>query len=439
MFGPMPYFTAEADEIARERMYHLRVEAANERAARLGRGGRQPRRNEPMRLLRNLGRRKVRTTLTILGITIGIWALVVFGSMANKIDALVAGGSTYYADKLTVSDAAGAFGGFASAPMSLSIADRLRELDGVYAVAPEVMLLMDDRQDGTASMSVPPMIGAGIPGADRGRESFKLTTADGRLITAQDDGSHVVVLGSDIARRHAKHVGDSIDLRGESFTVIGILEPTLTAPDQEAIVPFRTAQQMLVKSLPPLIGRGVSATEVASAMVVYPSPGVDPEALATEIKAAIPDVVTMTGKDFDQQVGSATATLNAILVGIALISLVVGGLSVVNTMAMSIAERTREIGIKRAIGGSRWRIVREFVTESALIGFIGGVIGLAFGALLVSVANEAGRSSGTVLFALTPATAVSAVAYATILGALAGLVPALNAARLDPVSALRYE
>jgi putative ABC transport system permease protein len=188
-----------------------------------------------------------------------------------------------------------------------------------------------------------------------------------------------------------------------------------------------------------LIGRGVSATEVASAMVVYPSPGVDPEALATEIKAAIPDVVTMTGKDFDQQVGSATATLNAILVGIALISLVVGGLSVVNTMAMSIAERTREIGIKRAIGGSRWRIVREFVTESALIGFIGGVIGLAFGALLVSVANEAGRSSGTVLFALTPATAVSAVAYATILGALAGLVPALNAARLDPVSALRYE
>ena len=68
-----------------------------------------------MKLLRNLGRRKVRTTLTVLGITIGIWALVVFGSMANKIDALVAGGSTYYADKITLSDASGAMGGF-SAP-----------------------------------------------------------------------------------------------------------------------------------------------------------------------------------------------------------------------------------------------------------------------------------------------------------------------------------
>jgi putative ABC transport system permease protein len=91
----------------------------------------------------------------------------------------------------------------------------------------------------------------------------------------------------------------------------------------------------------------------------------------------------MTGKDFDQQIGSATSILNSILIGIALISLLVGGLSVVNTMAMSIAERTREIGIKRAIGGSRNRIVRELVIESALIGFIGGAVGLVLGALVV--------------------------------------------------------
>ena len=147
----------------------------------------------------------------------------------------------------------------------------------------------------------------------------------------------------------------------------------------------------------------------------------------------------MTGKDFDEQIGSATAMLNAILVGIALISLVVGGLSVINTMAMAIAERTREIGIKRAIGGSRFRIVRELVAESALIGFIGGSIGLALGAVVVFFANEAGRSSGTVLFELTTSTAITAVLFATILGALAGFVPALSAARLDPVTALRYE
>ena len=147
----------------------------------------------------------------------------------------------------------------------------------------------------------------------------------------------------------------------------------------------------------------------------------------------------MTGEDFDREIGSATSIFNAILIGIGLISLVVGGLSVVNTMAMSVAERTREIGIKRAIGGGRLRIVRELVTESALIGFLGGAIGLALGAAVVVVANEAGRTSGTVLFQLTAGTAITAVGFSTVLGALAGFVPALHAARLDPVTALRYE
>jgi putative ABC transport system permease protein len=167
--------------------------------------------------------------------------------------------------------------------------------------------------------------------------------------------------------------------------------------------------------------------------------GADPEALATDIEAAVSGVTTLTGAQFDEQVGSSVGLLNSILVGIALISLAVGGLSVINTMAMSIAERTREIGIKRAIGGSRSRIVRELVIESALIGFIGGAVGLVLGGLIVTLANEMGRSSGTVLFELTTGTAVTAVAFATILGALAGLVPAVHAARLDPVAALRYE
>jgi putative ABC transport system permease protein len=150
-------------------------------------------------------------------------------------------------------------------------------------------------------------------------------------------------------------------------------------------------------------------------------------------------VTTMTGADFDKEIGGSVQMLNAILIGIGLISLIVGGLSVINTMAMSVAERTREIGIKRAIGASRGRVLRELVIEAALIGFAGGLIGLALGALVVTLANDAGRSSGTILFLLTPNTAFTAVAFSTILGALAGFVPALHAARLDPVSALRYE
>jgi putative ABC transport system permease protein len=391
-----------------------------------------------MRYLRNLARRPVRTLLTVLGITIGIWALVVFGSMANKINALVAGGSTYYADKVTVADGSGQLGGFASAPMSLSTADKIRAVDGVNVVDASVMLLMDD-QASAVTMGTPPMITGSIAGGDQGLETFRYDYAEGRALTPVDEGSNVAVMGSDLARKFDKHVGDSIELKGVPFRVVGVLQPTLTAPDQAVSVPLAAAQQLLLTTLPPMIASKLSASDIATSMVVYPDAGQDVEALATRIKAEVPGVSTMTGKDFDKQIGGATSILNSILVGIALISLLVGGLSVVNTMAMSIAERTREIGIKRAIGGSRTRIVRELVIEAALIGFIGGAIGLILGAIVVTVVNEAGRSSGTILFDLTTGTAITAIAFSTILGALAGFVPALHAARLDPVTALRYE
>ena len=131
-----------------------------------------------MHYLRNLGRRKVRTTLTILGITIGIWALVVFGSMANKITALVEGGSSYYADKVIVSDGSGGSGGFSAVPMSLAVADQLKAVPGIDLVVPTVMMLMDEQPSGV-SMGVPPMIGAQPANADQGRETFEMNYAAG--------------------------------------------------------------------------------------------------------------------------------------------------------------------------------------------------------------------------------------------------------------------
>ena len=389
-----------------------------------------------MQLLRNLGRRKLRTALTILGITIGIWALVVFGSMANKINALVSGGSQFYDGKVTVS-AKGAGMGFGS-PVDISAGDRIAAVGGVDVVVPGISMLLSDDATGM-SMSMPQMIMGEIAGADGGRETFPMAYASGRAMTPEDEGSNVAVLGSDIARQDDTRVGDTMALHGESFEVVGILEPTLTAPDTTVIVPLEAGQRLYMKTLPPLVAANLDPATVATGFTVYPLVGADPETIAAEIRAAAPDLEPMTARDFDSQIGSATSILNSILVGIALISLAVGGLSVINTMAMSVAERTREIGIKRAIGGGRFRIVRELVTESALIGFLGGAIGLVLGALLVTVVNEAGRSSGTVLFQLTTGTALTAVGFSTVLGALAGLIPAMHAARLDPVTALRYE
>ena len=390
-----------------------------------------------MRLLRQLARRKLRTALTILGITIGIWALVVFSSMANKINALVEGGSQYFAGKVLVFDASSLGVAIGTAPMKLEIADQIRQLDGVAASAPQVQLVYDPEGGGVFG-SAETLLGS-LAGADKGLETFPINAVQGRLITLEDEGSAVVVLGSDLARKEKAAIGTKLKIRGVEFEVVGILEPTLTAPDSTAFMPLEASQRLFHASLPAPIQEAIAADQLIDQVVVYPDKGVSESDLAARIETSVDNVSTLTGAQFDEQVGSATAIFNAIIIGVAIISLVVGGLSVINTMAMSVAERTREIGIKRAIGGSRGRIIRELVVEAGVIGFIVGLVGLGLGALVVVLGNEIGRDSGTVLFDLTPGTAIFAVAFSTILGILAGVIPAWSAARLDPVEALRYE
>jgi putative ABC transport system permease protein len=390
-----------------------------------------------MRLLRNLSRRRLRTSLTILGITIGIWALVVFSSMANKINALVEGGSEYYADKLIVSDAS-AGGNFSTTPMSIETADKIAAIQGVEAALPQISMFLSDEPMG-ASMGMPDTIVAGQPEADAGLEDFELHYAQGRALTDADNGSAVAVVGADLARKFGVGAGDALEIRGHDFEVVGVLEPTLTAPDTSVLMPLAAGQQLFAESLPEVMRQNVDVAKLATQVVVYPEAGVDPVELSDRVEAEVANTSAMTGAEFDDLVGSSIAIFNAIIIGVAAISLVVGGLSVINTMAMSVQERTREIGIKRAIGGSRGRVVRELVTEAGMIGFLGGAIGLALGALVVFASNEAGRASGTVLFDLTPATALFALGFSTILGMVAGIIPAWSAARLDPVQALRYE
>ena len=121
----------------------------------------------------------------------------------------------------------------------------------------------------------------------------------------------------------------------------------------------------------------------------------------------------------------------------AMIAVIVGGLSVINTMVMTVSERVREIGIKKAVGAPTGAILREFVIEATLLGAIGGIVGLSAGALLVVVLNSQTAGSGTTVFLLTPMLLLRSFLFATVLGALAGIYPALRAARLDPVTALR--
>jgi putative ABC transport system permease protein len=384
-----------------------------------------------MQILRNVFKRKLRVILTISGITIGVFALVLMGSMAEKINLMVSGGLRYYADKVTVG--AENSNMFSSQPLSYDKLDEIESVPGVAEVSGEIGTLLE--ADATMSFGMPAL----IVGSDmRGLafESFKIKYSQGRDIRPDENGS--VVVGSDLVKKLGAKVGQRVTIRGEQFLVVGIMDKTLTAPDTSVYMTLSDAQRLFLQDIPEMLRPAVSANLVTS-FVVYPTPGTDPEALATTINNSV-DAVKASGPSyFQDQIASMTRIFNYILYSIALIALIVGGLSVINTMTMSVSERTREIGVRKAIGASDGQIVRQFLAEAGVIGLFGGVSGLFLGWIVATVAEKLLEASSISLFLVTPRLAVGSVIFAVALGLISGLYPSLHAARMKPVNALRYE
>ncbi len=379
----------------------------------------------------NIWRRPLRTALTILGIVIGVFALTVMGALAEKLNVLVDGGDEYFRTRLFVFDEGAASGFQASArPITRDLVEQIEALPGVDRATPVLQTLVNPEEVG--GFDIPELL-TGIEPETWYDEAIELRVDAGRLLEPDEAG--VTFIGADIAERYGLRVGDTFTVRERDFQVIGVLERTLTFPDKIAYVPLADAQAIYVEAVPEAFEERTS--ELATQIEVFPEDLSEADAIASAIETEVDGVRTVTPEQVQDQIGQATIVFNLIIVGASVIAVIVGGLSVINTMVMTVSERVREIGIKKAVGAPTGAILREFLVEATLLGAIGGVIGLSAGALLVVILNAQTAGSGTSVFLLTPMLLLRSFLFATVLGALAGIYPALRAARLDPVTALR--
>ncbi len=383
-------------------------------------------------ILKNMWRRKARTLLTIFGIAIGILALVVMGAMAEKLNLLVDGGVKYYKDKVTITSDGGMM---TATPISIAKKADIKKVDGVAAVFGETYVTLDEEL--SAVSFGPPAAIVGMEFGSDKYESFVLNISRGRKLTESDKSK--VVLGSDLVKKLDAEIGKKVKFRGKEFEVVGIYEKTFSSPDTQATISFADGQDLMFKDQPEIIRTNTKSSDLVYGFVVYPKAGVDPDKLADKIDKEVLGVAAMGPKAFNDQVTASVGMFSSMIYGIGIISLLVGTLSIVNTMTMSISERTKEIGIKKALGAKNRSIMLEYLTEAGVIGFFGGLIGLGAGSAIVYAINSYMELTGDKIFLLTPNLLISSMIFSVVVGVIAGIYPAFYAVKISIVKSLREE
>ena len=379
---------------------------------------------------------RVRAVLTMLGVIIGVASVVALVGVANgttsNITTRLASLGT---NLLTVSPTTQGSDG--STSLSLDDATAIAEVDLVSGVAPEVSTsLTVSAGDQTTTTTI---VGTTASYADvRAYEVWQ-----GTFLTepAVERDLRVAVLGNSTAEDlglDETDLGTEISIGGIPFQVIGILQPKggsgFQDPDDQVMVPVGTVQKYFVG--------GDSVRTIGVSVVA----GGDMDAASDEITAILRERHEIASADdddfsiFDQTqlleaASSISGTLALLLGGIASISLVVGGIGIMNIMLVSVRERTREIGIRKAIGARGRDILAQFLVEALTLSLLGGFIGIAVG---IAVSAGIGQLAGWG-FAFDPTTVVAAVLFSLLVGVVFGVWPARQAARLDPITALRYE
>jgi putative ABC transport system permease protein len=392
----------------------------------------------------------LRSMLTVLGILIGIAAVILTVGLglgtqkdvSQQISAL--GSNLLIVTPGSSTDSAGVRGGFGTAATltrsdAAALASSVNAPD-IAAVAPEKESALSVEANDTNWTTT--VLGSTVDWPDvRSR-----TVASGEFFTADDDaaGATVAVIGATTATElfgTTRVVGQQLTIADTAFTIVGVLSEAGSSTDADlddlVVIPLTTAADAVSGGL----DRNAVSTIYLQAASADQLSAAYQEAQA--LLRHLHDVTDADAADFsidsqDSLVSTATSvyrTLTVLLTGIAGLSLLVGGIGVMNIMLVSVTERTREIGLRKALGAPPWAIRRQFLVEAAVLGLAGGVLGAALGIVGALTLPRLLDTSVVV----SGAAVGGSVAVALAIGLVFGVYPATRAARLAPIDALRSE
>ena len=377
-----------------------------------------------LRRLIYLIRRNARSILTVGGIAIGIFALVVLGSLVEYLNGFLNDASAGTSDKVAV------YRKDANVPFGRSTARVIHRIPGVRGV---VLFNWGDPLDEEESEfgTQERFLGIESPTGEYGFEMpVKVDFAEGRNLTL--DSLAEVVVGADLAENHGLRLGDTLTIRNRDFTVVGVWERI----PQSMMGNINLRAYITLDALAVVLGEA----NPIGGMTALVAPGHDAQKVAQAIEVELPGIRTRSAQDEVGEYWQVFAILIAVMAGLLSIAVFVGSVSVVNTMVIAVHERTREIGLKKAVGAEDTNILAEVLANAGKLGGLGGTLGVLMAWLLVAGINLfAQQTAGFQIMDMTPRLAVGAVVFSMLLGMVAGLLPAWRAARLDPVVALRTE
>jgi putative ABC transport system permease protein len=368
-------------------------------------------------ITRNLLRRRTRTLLTATGLAVAIAAVLDLVGISWNFERSFL---TLFREKgvdLVVVRAG--ISNQLSSTLDQSLTERLRRMEGIAEVAPTLMDTVGFEDAGIVSTL--------IEGWESGSLLFRgIKILKGRMYEPGED--HVALLGRVLALNLGKTVGDPLDIAGESFRVVGICESSSLFENGAVIVPLRTLQRMM--------GREGQVTGF-----LIQARSRDPDAIAAlrrRIESSVAGVAATPASDQvrgDVQIRLARAMAWATTA----IALVLGSVGMLNTMSMAVFERTQEMGILRALGWKRRRVLALILGEAICLGLLGTALGMLFAALGLRGIVLAPTARGFIDPNLPPGVLLVGLALGLSLSILGGVYPALRAAALDPTEALRHE